>query len=199
MEHFELEPPDEKIETKLIAIGRSSVKPASASYVRFFSKPKRNKKKSAEAGRPIFEPEERIEILTAGDKDVIVDRPVDPVERYLYRDKYIAFKRGLAQEATGTMLSAWGGVSPERVREYEFARVRTVEQLAEVPDSAIQGLGMGALAERQKAREYIEVMKGNAPLQALRSENEAMKTRLEALERLAANNNSEAKNKQKSA
>lgn len=196
---FELEPPDDLLEAKLNARMRSAVKPASPDLVRFFSKPKKNKKKSLEAGRPIFEPQERVEIFTAGDKDSIIDRPVDKMDMYIYRDKYIAFKRGLAQEVTGTLLTVWAGVPPERCQDLAYFKVKTVEQLAEVPDSAIQTMGIGARAEREKAREYLEVMKGNAPLQALRSENEAMKARLEALEKLAQNAGESKQSKQKPA
>jgi hypothetical protein len=183
---FELSHPDDETQALLDQIARTpSLTPSDPRYVRFYMRSKRNAEKSAKEGRPIFEPREYVEILCPGDKDTIIDRPVRKLDRYVWREKYLAFKRNETQETPGTPLTEWEGVTPERAKELEYFRIRTVEQLADVPDSNLGNLGHTARAERDKAKGYLEVMRGNAPMAQLRDENAQLKARLEALERLA--------------
>jgi hypothetical protein len=177
---FELDAPDEETQRVL----QSQPPPADAKYVRFYRRTKENRAKSMEAGRPIYEPVEYVEILTPGDKDVVVDRPVRKIDRYQWSDKYRAFAAGKSQDTVGTPLTALMGMSPERAEELAYFKIRTVETLADVSDNNLQNLGHGALTERQRARDYVQVMKGNAPVAQLRSENEQLRQRLEALEKL---------------
>lgn len=182
---FELEPPDSETAALLEAIaGSPAMRPADPMHVRFYSRSKKSEERSRAEKRPIFEPVEYIEILTPGDKDTIVDRPVRVLDRYIYAGKYQAFRKG-AQQEDGTPLSVWGGVTPERVEELAHFRIKTVEQLASVADGNVGNLGMHARAERQKAIDYLAVMKGNAPVAKLQAENDGLRARLEALEALA--------------
>ncbi len=191
-EQFELPEPSQEVEDDLVRVRGGTITPADPKYVRFFHSSKRNREKSKHEGRPIFEPVECIEILTVGDKDNIAVRKIREIDKYIWREKYVQFRRGKAQEAEGTPLDAIG-ISPERVSELAHFRIKTVDQLAEVPDSAVPGLGMNARKEREKARGYLALMKDSAPIaemkaanESMAKENEAMKSRLEALEKLAA-------------
>lgn len=199
-EPFELPPPDEETMGLLQNMQRSpGLRPADPRYVRFYHRSKINKLKSyggkvvdangAETiikgeGRPIYEPVEYMEILTPGDKDTVVDRPVRKVDRYAWADRYKAFRNG-TQTQEGQPLSTWAGVSPERVEEYAAMKIRTVEALAAVSDVNLPNLGPGARADRDKASAYLAVMKGGAPVAELKAENEDLRRRLEALEAVA--------------
>lgn len=202
---YELPPPDEETANILRGMSESAgLRPAHPDYVRFYSRSKENKDKTATEGRPIFEAVEYVEILCPGDKDTIVDRPVRKVDRYAWSQKYVAFKNGQEQMTTGTLLTEWKGISPERVAELAPFKVRTVEQLADVPDSILPGLGMHARSEREKARGYLAVMKGSLPVAEMKAENEKLKAeqaamleRLAALEKLAASSPVEAPKKTK--
>lgn len=225
---FELPPPDEQTAADLESISRSPIKPADARYVRFYTRPKLNKVKSyggeqpklnalgkqaydgegkpimeriEGAGRPIYDELEYIEIHTPGDKDTVIDRPIRNVDRYVWAEKYAAFKNG-AVLSNGIPLEQWGGISPDRVLELAHFRIKTVEQLADVADSSLQNLGFKAREEREKARGYLAVMKGEAPVAALKEENEKLKAsqavmleRLAALEKLATQTNDAKKGK----
>lgn len=186
MPEFELPEPSQKTENALQRIRRSSVRPADPRYVRFYTVSRRDYDASEKEGRPIFKAEEYIEILTPGDKDNILQRPVRDVDRYIWQDKYLAFKRGLSQETAGTPIEKWSGISAERAAEYLALKVKTVEQLAQIPDSSLTNFGFHTRAEREKAKAYVQVMAGQAPINELKAENDALKSRLEALEALAA-------------
>jgi hypothetical protein len=186
-EQFQLPPPSEEIESKVENMKRSAAyRPAAPQYVRFYSRSKRDKEASAREKRPIFMPVEYVEILVPGDKDSVADRPVREIDRYCWPDLYTRFRRNQSQETPGMPLTEWGGVTPERAHELAFFRVKTVEQLADVSDGVLQGLGLGARAEREKAKAYLLVMKGDALGVEMRAENDLLKTRIAALEKLAA-------------
>lgn len=178
---FELPPPSDEISQHLQS---HPYPPADPKFVRFYERRAKNVAQSAEQGRPIFEPVEFVEIYTAGDKDNVVDRPVREFDKYVWSEKYIAFKNGQSQD-TGTPLEQWSGLVPGRAEELAHFKIRTVEQLADIPDGQLSRHGPMTRQEREKARAYLQVMKGEAPINEIRAENEALKKRLEALERLA--------------
>jgi hypothetical protein len=139
------------------------------------------------AKRAIFEPVEYVEILTPGDKDTIVNRPVRETDRYYWPEKYVAFKNGTAHNGSdGTPLSACGFLTPERVEELKTLRIYTVEALADVTDGNLPTLGMHARSERTKARDWLAALNGTGAVAELRAQNEALMKRLAALERQAA-------------
>lgn len=201
-QQFVLEPADPRTMAEVEQLRRSNVlRPAAPEYIRFYSRSKLNELKTyggqhedesgaivkvKPAGRPIYEPVEYIEIFTPGDKDTIVDRPVRKLDMYIYPEKYTAFRNGKSQHG-GVPLKEWGGVSAERVLELQHFNITTVEQYALVPDGNLPNLGLGARDEREKCRQYLEAMKGNAPVAELKAENELLKARLVALEETAKN------------
>lgn len=136
------------------------------------------------AGRPIYRNEEYVTIQVPGDKTNILDKPVTDVERQRYSKQYAAFKAEKNQdEASGTLLTAWAGIPPERAEEYAFFNVKTVEQLAGMSDANLQRMGHGALKERQRAEDYLKTMAGYAPTAELRKQNEQMSDELQAMRR----------------
>lgn len=147
----------------------------------FYRAPKQDKAATQLEGRPIYKMVDYVRICIPGDKDV-VDRPVREDDKRRFRPQYAAFTADKPQdEATGTLLSAWAGLPPERVAEYQFLKVQTVEHLANVSDTNIQRMGAGALAERQRAKDYLESTKSQAPMLRLQAENTAMRSEMEAL------------------
>lgn len=206
---FRLPPPDEEMQAHLrSAAGSAARRPADPRYVTFYSRPKLNKLKSYGGkilqpdpetgepkevwvkgeGRPVYDAVDYVIVLCPGDKDTVIDRPVNNFDRHAWREKYEAYRNNQSQDTNGVPLEKWGGVSLERVAEYAHVRIKTVEQLADVPDATLSGLGMNARAEREKARGYLAVMKG-APVTELQAKNEELQKRLEALEALAARSN----------
>jgi hypothetical protein len=156
--------------------------PNEKAVAEFYRTPKQDKAKTAEEGRPVFKMVEYVRISVPGDKNNLVDCPVKDEHRARFRAQYAAFVADKPQdEAVGTPLSAWAGLSPERVAEYQYMKVATVEQLAGVSDLNIQRMGAGTLAERQRARDYIEAAKSRAPMLRAQAENAALRSEMEAL------------------
>jgi hypothetical protein len=150
-------------------------------FVHFYKRPKQDKAETLKQGRPIVKMVEYVKITVPGERDE-VDKPVQDRERERYPKEYAAFLANKQEELEGTLLTAWGGVPPERIEEFAYRKIKTVEQLAELTDGNLQKFGPGTLKERERARDYIKVMAGQAPVAQLRSQLEQETEKREALE-----------------
>ena len=124
-------------------------------FVRFSLRPIQDEEKTAESGRPIFNDQEYIEVIVPGDNLNKVHRKVRPDDKQRFRKAYEDFQSKRESPLDGTPLSAWPLVSRSQVEELNFFGVKTVEHLAAMSDSNLQGIGP-LTSLRQKARDFVE-------------------------------------------
>lgn len=99
---------------------------------------------------------------------------------------YEQFKAGKEQKVAGTPITVLNFLSPARVKSLEARNIFTVEQLASLSDAHVQDLGMGAREIQKKAKSYLEdSSQSDKEMKAIK-ENEALKSRLEELEKKLA-------------
>lgn len=154
-------------------------------YVRFSMVARKNEKKSTEAGRPIFDDLEYVEIMTPGDKQNIIHRPIRAADIEEFGEQYRRWKAGAEEQQSGTLLSEWPGVTRSQVEELAYFKIRTVEQLADLSDGNAAKLG-AIQALREKARDYVAKAKAEAPLDKVRAENADLKNEVETMKRQLA-------------
>jgi len=138
-------------------------------YVEFFREPVVHSGKSREAGRAVYVEQDFVRIHVPGDKTSVVVKPLNDFYVQRFRARYEKWKAGQEDAVTGTPLSALPGMNPAKVEEYKYFKIVTVEQLAEAPD----GLGqkfMSFHADKQRAKAFLEVAKGNAPIEKMNAE-----------------------------
>jgi hypothetical protein len=165
-------------------------------FVEFTMHARKNDAKSTEAGRPIYEDVEYIEISIPGDKTLRVHKEVTPAIREQYGDQYRSWKTGGDQMAqTGTPLGiwAWPGITRSTVEELKFFKCYTVEQLAGLSDSNLSHLGPGYKKLRDEAADWLKAASATAPFTKMQAENEDMRARLIALEAALLQRPAEAK------
>lgn len=92
--------------------------------------------------------------------------PGHPSDPERFPREWAAFQAGQSHEL-GTSIYEWDGVTPSDARRFELNGIKTVEQLAHVSDANLLGLGVGALALREKARTFIS---GNSTETQLRQQ-----------------------------
>ena len=161
----------------------------SALPVRFYIETVENAAKSAQAGKPVFDDVEFIEIVI--DRNEIRNRPVTRKDIETYPALYLAFKQGQSQEAAeGTPLKEWAVIKRSQAESLAAAGIRTVEHLAGASDQKLQQIGP-LMALRQKAKDWLEEARKGAGLTALRAENEELKGRVAALEKMLATQSTE--------
>lgn len=141
-------------------------------FVRFNRQPVQDQEASLREGRPVFRDVIYIEKRVPGDNSNVVHRPARDADYQEFAGVYEKFKAGEGERLVGTPLKEWPAITRSLVEELAHFHCFTVEQLAEMSDSALQNVGP-LMAVRQKARDAISKAKDEAPLQKLRADLEA--------------------------
>ncbi len=159
--------------------------------VEFFVKPVENGNKSREAGRPIYDEREMVRITFPADQKRELVAPANEMhyaphhkEQMTYAQRfapsYEAFKANREDYIAGTPLALMPGMTGARRAEMEALKIKTVEQLAGLPDVARKRIGMGALELQQQAQAFLDQAKDNAGMDAMKAELDALKAQLAA-------------------
>ena len=163
--------------------------------VEFFMEPRENKRKSAEAGRPIFDDVEFVKIRTAGDPKTVFIAPAhspstvrDLNNRPLtyaqaHKGPYEAFREGVEYVGAGTPLKEAPFLSASKAKELAALNIMTVEALAELEGEKLGRIGMEGRPLKEAAIALLKKAQGNVDISRLEAENEALTARLEALEK----------------
>lgn len=137
-------------------------------FVQFFVTAVQNNFKTEQQNRPIFDEIEMVRIFTPGSRDIMVGKAT-PQYQQRFPKQYAAFKAGKDQPLEGTPLEEVPFLSVGQVAELKAINVRTLEQLAYMPDNLAQQV-MGNFAIRQKALNLIASNKEHAPAKQLEEE-----------------------------
>lgn len=151
-------------------------------WVQFYLRPEKNERKTAEAGRPIFDEIVFVKIMIPGDKNLVFDQPADPEYQRRFPKQWERFKAGQQQATEGTPLEAVTWLTVGQVAEFKALNIFTVEQLADVPDQLAQKF-MGAFEIRRKAQAFLEAAKGEAATSKLAAELEKRDQQIAALQK----------------
>lgn len=126
--------------------------------------------KSVEEGRPIYRDWPFCRIHTPGDRNNIIDQPVNESYKQRFPQQWARFKAG-EDGVIGTRLEQWPLITKALVEELRYFGFRTVEHIAEAKDDVLSKMpGLRALSE--KAKVYLDAAKGNAPLTRMQKELE---------------------------
>lgn len=135
-------------------------------FVKFYPYYVENPEKTAAAGRPVFDDCDFIRIVTPGDRNNVIDRPVRETDKYRFSKQYDHYKKHGAEALTGTVLDEWPMISRAMVENLKSAGFHTVEQVADARDDIVQRIP-GLTTLKQKAQHYLDLAKGNAPISKL--------------------------------
>jgi hypothetical protein len=128
---------------------------SSSVFARFFNKPIQHAGLSKEKNRPIFKNVEYVEIVISGDKNNRPILKVNDSHRQRFEKEYGAFKRGEDEVLQGTPIGEWNGISRTKAEELKSMGIKTIESLAELPDTYMKRLGFGGVELRKKALAYF--------------------------------------------
>lgn len=148
--------------------------------VEFVMEPVFMEAKSTGAGRKIYEDRPYIHIRFPGDKTREIFRPIQEDDKDRFHRQWAAFERQNVQSHTGTPIEQYPPLSKAQVLELKAINVHTVEQLANIPDSAGHTVGMGFRELRSTAQKWLENANGGAAVTSMQAEIERLKADLEA-------------------
>lgn len=150
---------------------------------RFYNDAIQNMEMSEKEGRPIYQDVEMVEVRIPGDQQMTWVGKVEEKHKHRWPEQYAAFKRGEERAASGTPLEHWPNptMTKSRVAEIKAHNILSVEELAGIPDSSLQKLGMGARELREQARYYISNANDGAANAAMSAEIARLKEMVETL------------------
>ena len=165
-------------------------------FVEFRDEPIYNEFQSLATGKPHYDTKVMVKIYTPGDKTKVVDRLARlsdeearslgiPPDSVRWPTQWAAYQRGQKAVMHGTPLSEWAKLNRQQVQEFNAFNLWTVEQLAEVSDVALDGLGHGGRSLRDAAIAFLDQAKDASYVTKLESkhaqEMEAMQRQIAEL------------------
>lgn len=169
-------------------------------HVEFFIEDEYQTFESEKQGRAIYKPVNKVSIAFPGAKSDIIkhvqmtDEPNMPSHPNRFPRQWAAFQAQQTQVPDGTPLEMCKFIAGHRVKELKAQNIHTAEQLASMPDSILQTLGMGIMRERDLAKSYVnedtkvqELSAALARESALKSDMDALKAQMADLNNLMAN------------
>lgn len=165
--------------------------------VRFYQQEVENEFRSKQEGRPIYDMKDYIHIEVPGDRNTIIQAPVNEGHKQRFPIQWARYqndKQDAGADYQGTLLKDWPLLSAAQAAELKHFKFYTVEQIAAASDEMIGRVGMAAgqapFSLREKAKAYLAHAKDSSIVQAqaeeLRKRDEeiaAMKRQLEELAR----------------
>jgi hypothetical protein len=158
-----------------------------------------NEAKSKEAGRPMFDEVEMVEVWFAGDR---LQRPcfeVTDEHRERWPKEYEAFKSGRTIAESGTPLEHWPRMTVGKVAELKALGIQTVEALAQMPDGNLTNLGMKARELREEARSYLQAAAGTADTTKMAATIAELQAKIERMEKAGFVDEAKPKGRRKAA
>lgn len=136
---------------------------------------KRNGPESEKAGHPVFDDIHIVTITPMGDnktkvvkyapewlnhlKERLHNKQISDQYYKFCVDSYEAWKDKREAPTTGTPIREWPQITKAQAEMVLNANIRSIEDLANAPEEALQTIGMGARALKQKAQAYLEAAK----------------------------------------
>lgn len=152
-------------------------------HPRFFNETRKNNFRSEQDGVPRFDDIEMVEILIPGDRLSTSVQQVNDGHRRRWPKAYAGFKEGQESPVEGTPLDQLPGITKARVEELRYFHIRSIEQLANMPDELLmKAAPMDGRGLRDKAKRWVDASAGAATEEKLAAENRALTDKMGAME-----------------
>lgn len=165
--------------------------------VKFRADKIKNEGKSKQAGRPIFDDVELVEIRTAGDRNTVKVFPAHSMHRWTmdedgeqveqtyaqrWNDQYRRFKENRQQVQDGTPLSELPFLTEAKRAELRALSVHTAETLAALDGQNLKTLGQGGRELKNQAQAYLDAASGSANVTQLAAQVAELQAQLAAFQ-----------------
>lgn len=139
-------------------------------YLEFSRRAVEDRALSVEKGHYVSKDVDFVAVQRPGSRDIHEEEAVSYLKKYeekvraglapvawlaMFKTNYDMWKSGQEAPAEGTSLKAWPLISPAQCDNLIRMKVRTVEDLANLPEGELSQLGMGVLGLRIKAKEWL--------------------------------------------
>lgn len=137
---------------------------------------------SKAAGRTIKVDQPYVKIIQPGESRLaIYDQPATDADAARFPRQWAAFQAGQKQDVHGSRLDLLFPESPAIVENLRSVSIFTIEQLASLPDSGLQNIGMGARTWQEKAKTYLAQAEKGKDFHGLSDKVDAQALKLQEL------------------
>lgn len=126
--------------------------------VQFYKHAELNAFKSREANRKIFDDYIYIRIMAPANRLMMIERRASDEDKLRFAAQYQRFFKGQTQMSSGTPLSELHTITAAQVMELKALNVETIEQLAGIPDTTAQLMGLGGLEIKRRAQRFMDLV-----------------------------------------
>ena len=151
-------------------------------FATFYDDSLKNESQSKRKGFAVFNDVLMIKIQIPNTTDV-TPRPVQDDDKRRFPNSWKAYETGKEPVEDGFPLEQWPQMTTGEMRVCNANMIKTVEQLANVPDANVHRLGQGGMSLKVRA---VKFLKGLGDTTELRKENKELKKRLDRLEASAS-------------
>ena len=130
-----------------------------------------NKFKSNLQNRPVFEEQIFITKIVPGDSKLVIDRKLRDSDKDEFPEAWARWERTKSNRIPGMPIESWHSISDTQKAEFKALQIHTVEQFANLPDSAADKI-MGFHDLHSKARVFIEAGKDAELMGKIRKETD---------------------------
>jgi hypothetical protein len=120
-------------------------------------------------GRPVYRTVEFIRIMKPGDRDNIIEQPLDDEYRERFKERYDKWREAHDNSVLGTPLEELPFITAAMREELKFFHIYTAEDLANIADRDMQKFPNG-LELRKRAARYLEAAEKKAPFDEVHQE-----------------------------
>lgn len=165
-------------------------------FVEFFIDAVHDPVRSVEMGYRVTKDREMVRIVQPGSKDDLIKPAAEWLKQIkdksltgahdAMKDEWISgffnkfemWKKGLDAPLMGTSVKQWPLLSPAQVQNLLACHIQTIEDVAEMTETAMIQYGMGARELKEKAKDWL---KGKEIADAAVKENSSLKEEIEIL------------------
>jgi hypothetical protein len=122
--------------------------------VMFRTVQKKDNFQTLEQKRPVFKEVVHIVKIVA-DPKLRIDRPVREADKEEWPREWAQWEKTRESRILGTPIESWPAISDTQKEEFRAMKLYTVEQVAGLPDSAQNMIGMGFNGLREKAKLFV--------------------------------------------
>lgn len=150
--------------------------------VSFGMHPVKDGKASAAAGHDIYKDVEFVKIAVPGDKNAMFFQPADDKHRRRFPKTYAAFQDRETAPVVGAPIEQWAPISRGLALTLRAMHINTVEALAEVSDSHVDGIGSNGRQLREQAKAWLSEARDGAASARLAAEKTELENQLAAMQ-----------------
>jgi len=146
-----------------------------------------NKRATKQRGYPVYDDVVMVKIQFPNSIDC-VPRPLQEADKSKYPKSWEAYLTGKEPAESGYPVSQWAQISRSELKVLQACQVKTVEQLAELPDSGLHRLGPGGVSMKERAKKFVD---GAAQIERLQDTIKELERKIEGMSDAQANSEPE--------